>query len=353
MSISFPIYGPEFLYRVMYDNTQAVPSTYWLDLCFGGSYVSPTPNILFEKIGSTRKIAPFVMPQQPGRPTYKRQGSNLVQFTPAYVKPKDAVNPSEHLYRQPGELVGAAKSPMERFNNEVARITAFHRDIIQRRWEWLAAKAIIDGKVTISGDAYPAVLVDFQRDAGQTIVLTGTARWGQSGISIYGTLQDWMNLMAKAQFGGVPNRMTMGTDVWSVVQKDAEIIAHMKTDQRGDTKTVVQQGLIRPLSVQEPARYVGTLNGMLDLYVYYDYYVDDAGVQQPFMGSKEVVLSCPNVEGWKTFGAIQDIAGQLQPTDIFTKMYDQEDPSARFILSQSAPLMIPVNPNCTLKATVL
>jgi hypothetical protein len=34
-------------------------------------------------------------------------------------------------------------------------------------------------------------------------------------------------------------------------------------------------------------------------------------------------------------------------------MWQQEDPSATFVMSQSAPMTIPVNPNQTLKATVL
>ena len=97
----------------------------------------------------------------------------------------------------------------------------------------------------------------------------------------------------------------------------------------------------------------GRLAEGLDVYLYADYYVNNSNTAVPFMGTKEVVLSGPGVEGVKAFGAIQDIAANLTPIDIFTKMFDENDPSARFILSQSAPLMIPVNPNVTLKATVL
>lgn len=52
----------------------------------------------------------------------------------------------------------------------------------------------------------------------------------------------------------------------------------------------------------------------------------------------------------KAFGAILD-TDSLEPADIYPKMWDNKDPSARFIMSQSAPLMIPVNPNATVKAT--
>jgi Phage major capsid protein E len=71
------------------------------------------------------------------------------------------------------------------------------------------------------------------------------------------------------------------------------------------------------------------------------------------MDPRDVVVASRAVDGIKAYGAILDNAAGLEVADIFTKMWDQEDPSARFIMSQSAPLTIPVNPNCTLKARVV
>ena len=48
-----------------------------------------------------------------------------------------------------------------------------------------------------------------------------------------------------------------------------------------------------------------------------------------------------------------DSKAGYQATEIFTKMFEEDDPSRTFLLSQSAPLVVPVNPNCTLKAKVL
>jgi len=66
--------------------------------------------------------------------------------------------------------------------------------------------------------------------------------------------------------------------------------------------------------------------------------------------TNEVLLGSRAVDGVKAYGAILDV-NSLEPADIYPKMWDQEDPSARYIMSQSAPLMIPVNPNATVKAT--
>ena len=43
----------------------------------------------------------------------------------------------------------------------------------------------------------------------------------------------------------------------------------------------------------------------------------------------------------------------FQPLPVFPKMWDEDDPSATILMTQSAPLMVPVNPNNTLRARVL
>lgn len=351
--MDFPIYTTRELYGVMYDLRQEAPSRYWLDLLFPGSHMSDREEIIFEKITSKRRIAPFVLPTVPGKPTWTRDGSAISMFKPAYIKPKDAVRPTDMISRQPGDLfTQVARTPKANFDREVIRITQFHRSIIERRWEWLAAKAAIDGQVTISGEGYPTQVIDFGRAGNQTVVKSGGGVWTDT-YDILGDIQDWSDRMASAAFGGLPNRITMGSDVWKIVRKNAGVLKQLDTQVRGDTETLIRTGIIKSTTLPDGVRWVGRLGGDIDLYLYSDYYVDNTGAQVPFLGSKELVMSGPGVDGVKAFGAIQDIAANLNVVDIFSKMFDENDPSARFILSQSAPLMIPVNPNCTLKATVL
>ena len=348
--MDFPIYTSRELYATMYDKRLEAPTTYFLDLLFPGSHMSTSEEIIFEKIGSSRKIAPFVLPSVPGKPTFKRTGSGVQMFKPAYSKPKDAVRPVEQTGRQPGDLFTLTpRSPQANFDGEVARVVQHHRAIITRLWEWMAAQAALYGAVTVQGDGYPAQVVDFGRAGGHSITLGVGARWGDTGVDILDNIQSWMDLMAIADFGGMANRLTVGASVWAVMRKDEGLMEQMDSTRRGNTELTIQTGLTKPA----PVRFVGTLGAGLDVYVYNDTYQDDAGTVVPFMNSKDVLLSGPGVEGVKAFGAILDAKAGLQPADIFTKMWDQDDPSARFIMSQSAPLMIPVNPNCTLRARVL
>ena len=154
-------------------------------------------------------MAPFVAPTAQGVPIYS-QGSEVTRLKPAYVKPKDAVEPSRLFKRAPGNLLGNnTQNPLARYNALVAAIMQDHREAIERRWEWLAARALIDGKVTIEDDRYPARVVDFKRDASHTVTLTGTARWGQADAKIIGNIESWRGKVRNAKFGGPTNRMTV------------------------------------------------------------------------------------------------------------------------------------------------
>lgn len=325
------------------------PANYWLDLLFPNEVSSTDEYIDFEKIPRVgRKLAPFVAPLVQGRPIYE-EGGRVARFKPSYIKPSDPVTPTRAITRRPGSLLGPdASTPQARYDSIKTDILAYHRVAIERRWEWLAAKAAIEGAVTIDSDDYPAVTINFGRAAGHTVVLGSGARWGDVGISILDTIQGWMDTMHQAEFGGAPNRITMGTAAWAVARKDATLLAQMDTTYRGND-VEIKTGLFGT----GEARRVGTLGAGLEVWVYNDYY-SAGGSVTPFMSPKDVVLTGPNVQGYRCFGAILDVNAQFRALPIFPRNYIiPGDVAIEQIVTQSSPLMVPVNPNATLRATVL
>jgi hypothetical protein len=327
-------------------------NTYWLDLCFPRTITFDDEYIDFSKIEDRRVIAPLVVPTAQGKPIYG-EGEKLMRVKPAYIKPKDAVSAARMLPRAGGlgELLSATPmAPQQRYNAIIADILRVHANAIIRRWEWMAAEAIQKGTVTLEGDAYPKTLVDFERASGHTITLGNAARWGDAGVSIMDNVETWRKTVRDASFGGPTDRLTIGSDVWAVMRADEAILDKMKIDQR-----VYNNGLNLNLGIREglDAEYVGTLSGTLQVWVYSDYYQDTNGANVPLMNSKDVVLTGPNVQGVKAFGAILDKAASMNAMAMFPKMWDEQDPSATYVMTQSAPLMVPVNPNNTLKARVL
>lgn len=349
MTVAITIYDTSTLIAVI---TQVEPvQSYWLDLCFPQEQHFDDEYIDFEKISDVRRIAPFVAPLAQGQPIYS-EGSVITRLKPAYIKPKDPVGPTRALKRRPGALMDPSRggTQLSRYNAIVADIARAHRAAIERRWEWMAARAVIDASITIVGEAYPERVVNFGRNGNQTVVLSGGALWGQTGVSIVSFLETMRTRMRRALFGGAPNRVTMGADVWDVMRQDAEIRELLKLDLRPYNGGInINLGMKSGLEVEQVASFGG-----LDFYVYSDYYQDPVdGSQVNFMSPKDIVMTGPNLQGVRAFAAILDPNANFAPVSIFPRQFRSDDPPVLFIMTQSAPLMVPVNPNASLKATVV
>lgn len=345
MTIQVQLYDTATLLGVM---RQLEPvSSYWLDLCFPYAVNFEDEYIDFEKIVEGRKIAPFVAPMAQGVPIYSEK-SEVTRLKPGYIKLKDPVSPNRLMKKSAasGGVLATSGNPASRFNAIVGDIQRTHRNAIHRREEWLAAQAIIHGKVTISGENYPERLVDFKRAANHTVDLSASP-WTTSS-DIMGDLESWRTRVRRAKFGGPTNRLTVGADAWDVMRKNTDLLKQLDTEMRGteaNFKTGIMEG--------EEVEFVGYLSGTLPVYVYSGYYEDAAGSAVEYMSAKDVILTGPNVMGHRCYGAILDHKAGYQATSVFSKMWENEDPSVVYVMNQSSSLMVPVNPNNTLRATVL
>lgn len=350
MSISPTLYDTATLLGVIREMEPM--QDYWLQM-FGSSVQFDDEYVDFGRIQENRKLAPLVVPTAQGKPMYSA-AEQVVRVKPAYIKPKDPVSASRVIKRVAGygELApgAAAMSPQQRYMAIVGDILRQHREGIERRWEWMASEAVQNGSITLESDDYPKTVVDFQRAAGHTITLTTSNFWGDSGVSLLGLLEDWKKMMRRASFGGVPNRLTVGTDVWDVMRLDTEVKDLLNADYRAQSGGMnLNLGVLEGLDVE----YVGTISGTLPVFVYSDYYQTADGTVTEFMSPQDIVLSSPAMQGVRCYAAIQDVEAQFAPLAMFPKMWNQPDPSATFVMTQSAPLMVPMAPNATLKATVV
>jgi hypothetical protein len=346
--MAFQIYDTDQLLTVMEE--QEPVSNYWLDLCFPNVLTFTDQWIDMEQIPSQgRKLMPFVAPLAQGRPIYSA-GSKTSRFKPSYMKAKDPFTPTRAYARRPGTILQKVpETPARRYDAWVGDCTAFHRTAAERTWEWLAAQSILYGAVTITDEDAPTQVVDFQRAAGHNITLGAGSRWGDAGISIMDNIQTWKDLLYNAEFGGIAARLTVGTSAWAKMRKDPEIKDLLDVNYRSQPTDIrIERGLISSLEAQ----WVGNLGEGIDVYVYRDWYTV-GGVQTPFMDSRDVVLTCGNVGGYRCFGAIMDPNAEYAPLPIHTRMLMEQDPAVPQILTQSAPLPVPTMPNATLRARVV
>lgn len=332
------------------EESDVVPS-YFLDTFFNGeSILSTEQEIDFEKVyKDKRKIAPLVAPMAKGKPVYEK-GSRTYKFAPAFSKMLDTYNPQRSVQRRVGHKLDlVAPTPDDNYRAWVIDVSMQQYNRYLRLCEWMAAQAILNGSVVLVGEGFEQRVVDFDRASGHTVVLGSGSRWGDSGISITDNIQDWSDTMHLASFGGAPNRLTMGVTAWKVFRKDAEIQKRLDTTVRG-TNTTIKLGL----TGQGEVKMVGTLDGYLDVYVYSDYYHDEAGNIVPFMDPRDILLSAPNVNGIRAYGMIPDVKAQFQAMPFFIRNWIQEgEDSLPIVNSKGAPMFAPINQNSTFRARVV
>lgn len=328
-------------------NIPEVPQ-FFLQAFFPRVYTSQSEYIDFDLLDKGRRLAPFVAPNVQGQPMLQR-GFRTTRIKPAYLKPKDPIDPARLLVRQAGENYGGELTLQQREDAILADILAEQRDGIRRRWEWMAAEAIKNGAVTMSGENYPEVTVTFGRDPDNTVTLSGGARWNQ--VSTANPIADITAWSYRIRRSGVAATMLiMGTNASSAffatdaVQKAFDV-------RRG---TTMGSDLEQFATLSgESLTYHGTLPGtQIRVYTYSEIYENNMGEEQPFLDPDDVILT-GNPAGVQCFGAIMDRKAGWRSMPLFPKMWEQEDPSGLFVMSQSAPLMVPLRPNATVKATVL
>lgn len=311
-----------------------------LQLFFSRVVTFDTRSIAIDKVAKGLKLAPFVSPMVAGK-AQTANGAETMSFEPAYLKPKNVVDPERLLTRMPGEGFGGTLSPADRRDAIIADILREHRSMILRRLEWMAAQALLTGKVVVEGDNYPKVEVDFRRDAALTKVLSGAARWGQAGIVPVDDIENWCD-EAEAPI----NVVVMGKGAWKLFRQNSD------TKELLDTRRGSRSQLETGPNNGKDVSFKGTLGTDLEIWVYTGQYDDDAGSKQSFIGDYDVILGSDAIEGVQAFGAILSPGAEYQPMEFYPRHFVGAEVEVEQVESQSAPLIIPPRPNASVAATV-
>lgn len=328
------------------------PNPWLLRTFFKRSKFFESKQIEFDIVDRGRRMAPFVAPEVAGKPMV-REGYRTRTLTPAYIKPTALVKPDQAFTRLAGEgAYGGVLSPKQRFDAIVSEYLALHEDMIDNRLEWMSAQALVTGGITIQGESYPKVHVDFGRDASLTVQLTGAATWDQSTSN---PLQDIetnaLNVRVLSK-GAVVTDLVMDGGAWNLLKKNAGVQDLIDIRFRRDVNgtSAIDAG---PRTTLNEAVYVGTLQGRIDLWVYDSYYEDDTGASQPYIPPNTVLGIAGNaLEGTQYFGAIIDLDAEIAARRSFTKSKVLFNPSGLELITQSGPLVAPKRPNAMFALTV-
>ncbi|WHM53114.1 major head protein [Xanthomonas phage XAP3] len=316
--------------------------------------------IAFDKvIQDITRVAPFVAPNVQGR-VIKEEGYNTKSFKPAYVKPKHVIDPNMFIPRQPGEALGTGSlSIAQRRNNVIAFLLRKHRAMHENTWEMMAAQALQYGYVDVAGQDqdYPARRVDFGRDPA----LTMTSDWTASSITLMDMISDMRDgqrlVSDKSLSGTVVRDYIFGGEAWDQFVKVGGKELWGKEGLMDNSIRGSETNVTRLWDDVEGVQYMGELVGLagagrMRIWVNTQKYRDAKNVEQYLFNQKGVMGISSAVEGVRCFGAVLDKSAGYQAVDYFPKMWEEEDPSVEYLMTQGAPLMVPSDPNATFMLTV-
>ena len=331
------------------------PVTFLLDKFFPQIITSDTEFVAIDVDVGKRRMSPFVSPLVEGRLVEQRRIQTNV-FKPPYLKDKRAPDLRRPVKRMIGERIGGEVTGAVREMANLAAEMEDQIDLLTRRLEWMAAQALISGTITVMGDGFPTQLIDFGRDATLTLLLSGTSQWLPQNVvtgsdapgtaSPAGNIETWQHLILKKSGARVTD-LVFTTSAWTAFLLDPLIKGAIYYPKLGDSGNLINPGA----EVAPGAVYKGRW-GQYDLWLYNEWFVDDNNVEHPMIPDGMIVLAGPDLEGVRAFAQIMDPKFNYESLPFAPKTWVQEDPAQRFLLMQSAPIVIPSRVNACMAVQV-
>ncbi|OKP27606.1 major capsid protein [Serratia fonticola] len=346
------IYSTNVLVQVV---PNLLTSQNWLlDRFFPNVVEYTTEEVSIDVDVGRRRMAPFVSPLVQGKLVESRRFQTNT-FKPAYIKDKRAPDLRKPIRRQIGERIGGELTPAEREQLNLMYEMTDQIDMINRRLEWMAANALVSGKITVIGDGFPTTVIDFGRSSSLTITLSGADKWPLS-VAANATnnvpsqaIEKWQTQVLK-ESGSVVTDLVFTNSSWTAFRLDTSIKDNAITfpalspfGNQVDAGPRVEKGAV----------YKGRW-GQFDLWLYNDWFIDPLDeIEKPMIPDGAVIMSGADLMGTRAFGAILDPAFNYGPMAFAPKSWLEPDPAQRFLMMQSAPLVIPSRVNAALCAMVV
>lgn len=309
---------------------------------FPGVNTFVTEDVLFDYKKGKRPMAPFVAPRVGGI-TVARDGYKTKKYTAPKIAPQRVLTVDDLVTRGIGENVFSQQTPAQRQAQLLGTDLSELDDMISRRLEWMARELLLGNPIVVKGfiDKLDSEYIEDEIDFGFTnkTVLTSTAKWNDAGSSSkkYDQLKQWRLNVIKSS-GSAPTMAIFGQGAWREFAADPEI-KEMLNQQNATI------ALMHPSVIDEALTYCGKLPGLgLELYTYDDWFIDDAGVEQPFIPDDHVILCKQNL-GSFSYGAVTQMEadGQFHTYQgaKIPKSWSDQNADARMIRLTSRPIPIP------------
>lgn len=309
---------------------------------FPGVRTHVTEDVLFDYKKGKRVMAPFVAPRRGGI-TVARDGFKTKKYTAPKIAPQRVLTVDDLVTRGMGENLYSQRTPAQRQAELLGQDLNELDDMIARRIEWMARELLLGKPIVVNGyiDKLDSNYIEDEIDYGFTNkeTLLNTDKWSDAGSdgNKYDNLKEWRLEVIKAS-GRAPTMVIFGQGAMKEFLGDSQI--QKMLDQQNATLA-----LMNPNVRDEALTYYGTLPGLgMELYTYDDWFIDDAGVEQPYIPDDHVILCRPGLGGFD-YGAVTQLEndGQFHTYEgsRIPKSWADQNADSRMIRLSSRPVPVP------------
>ena len=320
--------------------------TFILDNYFTAELQHESQDVAIDVVEDKPRITPYVHPLKEGK-LVESLGYKTKTVSPAYLKDKRLHNPMKALRRVAGEPLGGSFTNDQRRKMNIIADLNDQLNMFKRRQETMALEVCLTGKIRIQGPGFDN-LVDFGRDSSLTESLTGSDRWINEDIDIVEQLEEYADrVFDKSLTGAVVTEIVMDRKAWELFRKNKKVL-ELLDKRRGDRSDIQ----LSPMEIKEGIQFKGWF-GDFQIFVYKGSYIDPI-TEQPknYLPDYTVLFLSKSIDGVRHYGAIMDEKAGIKAMRYFPKSWVEEDPSARLLMLQSAPLLVPYDPNASMALKV-
>lgn len=324
------------------------PHKFFLDTFFRKETPSPANKIKVDNIKTKkRQVAPIVYPVSDGK-VLDKQGYSTYELEAPYINVEHFISVEDLSVRQAGSSPYIELQTSEDLlNDKMGRYLAYLDDTVARTVEYMAVKAVLEGKLDLQRQDGSKLLIDFKRDSEHSITLS-SKKWNSSDADIISNLREWRRLI-KANSGEQADTLVMGSDALNAFWSNEKIL-----------KTYSQAGLLMGSAVtgqvqDNGAVYYGYIPEFGHIYGYEESYYDAVTKKNiPLIPVNTVVYIASRAQNYYFHGAVNNFrAGGLVAMEQFIDYREADNGKGAVISIESAPLPALTDPNSTVVAKVL
>lgn len=297
------------------------------DLFFSAAAPSPTDKFELQIKSRGNELLPFVREAESGKILDGGEGEVVMAIAPR-IRVKRPYRATEVLKNpmgyNPYDLVA---DPVERAIVDDMDAT---RKNVDTTIEWMCSQIVTTGKITVSdivgGKARKIYDIDERMPAAHKITLNqADSKWSSANSKIIEMVEDW-SIAIQEESGNAPTDLVLGKNAFSAFLRHADVKGML------DIKNVD----LGELSLRAGNKFKGMWNG-LRIWLYAATVIGYDGKPISLMPADSVVLGAKDVDSKIMWGLPLD-RKCLGATQYFTKTYEQEDPSATWVLTESRPM---------------